>query len=132
MPRKPMHPCNHAGCHALTEQRYCPAHAKAATANAPAWRTTTGSSTSRGYGSVWRRLRKLVLARDPFCMACHRNPSKHVDHIKAKANGGTDDMGNLRGLCERCHMRKTAKDGHARKALTRLANTIRGAAAPRS
>lgn len=130
MPRKPKHPCHHAGCSALTDRRYCEAHSPAH-AKAQAWRTTTGSSTSRGYGATWRRLRKMVLARDPVCVACRRRPSEHVDHIKAKAGGGDDSMENLRGLCERCHMQKTAKDGHARKALTRLANTIRRAGRPR-
>ena len=124
MPRKPKHPCAHAGCSALTERRYCEAHGPPH-AKAEAWRTTTGSSTSRGYGANWRRLRTMVLARDPVCVACERRPSRHVDHIRAKASAGDDSMENLRGLCEGCHQRKTARDGHARKALTRLANTIR-------
>lgn len=123
MPRRPAHPCNHAGCGRLTEKRYCEIHT--VTDKAPAWRTTTGSSTSRGYGAGWRRLRKRILARDPFCLCCGRNVSEHVDHIVSKAAGGTDDAANLRGICEPCHKRKTAKDGHARKALKRLAITIR-------
>ena len=73
----------------------------------------------------------MVIARDPICVLCRTRPTEHVDHIKAKATGGDDSPSNLRGLCERCHMQKTAKDGHARKALTRLANTIRRAGTPR-
>lgn len=130
MPRKDQHPCHHAGCTALTDRRYCEAHAPTQ-AKAQAWRTTSGSSTSRGYGSAWRRLRKMVLARDPVCVTCRRRPSAHVDHIRAKASGGDDAMDNLRGLCEGCHMRKTARDGLARKALKRLASTIRRADKPR-
>ncbi|QQS08688.1 MAG: HNH endonuclease [Phycisphaerales bacterium] len=60
-----------------------------------------------------------------------KQPTKHVDHIKPKATGGGESLDNLRGLCERCHMQKTARDGHARKAATRLANTIRRAGTPR-
>jgi len=130
MPTRPKHPCNHAGCPALTERRYCEAHAPTH-AKAEAWRTTTGSSTSRGYGAAWRRLRKMVLARDPVCVSCHRRPSEHVDHIRSKASGGDDALDNLRGLCEPCHNRKTAQDGHSRKALKRLSNTIRRAGKPR-
>jgi len=33
-----------------------------------------------------------------------------VDHIVGKAQGGTDDMGNLQALCRECHGRKTARE----------------------
>ena len=33
-----------------------------------------------------------------------------VDHIKPKADGGTDDLGNLQAICDDCHKRKTAED----------------------
>lgn len=121
-------PCNKPGCSVLTTGTYCPAHAKAAQ---PAWRTTTGSSTSRGYGSKWRKLRKEILARDPVCTLCNRRPSEHVDHITSKAAGGNDSPTNLRGLCEKCHKKKTAQDGAARKRAKSLANTIRTGRKPR-
>jgi 5-methylcytosine-specific restriction endonuclease McrA len=34
----------------------------------------------------------------------------HVDHILAKANGGTDDPANLRVVCASCHALKTIHD----------------------
>ena len=71
------------------------------------------SASRRGYGSNWRRLRKLVLARDCYlCQLCMQPAGKsaHVDHIIAKAKGGSDEMDNLRTLCERCHNRKTARE----------------------
>lgn len=126
MPRKPAHPCHKAGCTNLTLSRYCEAHTKTAPV-VPAWRTTTGSSASRGYGTNWRKLRLMMLARDPICTVCCKAASTTVDHILAKAAGGDDSPENLRGLCNRCHSRKTAKDGHARKALKRLSVTIRPA-----
>lgn len=130
MSQRAKRPCSRAGCGALTDGAYCDAH-RVEHAPIP-WRTTQGSSTSRGYGAGWRRLRKMVLARDPFCVLCGKRPSEHVDHIRAKAAGGDDSMGNLRGLCQGCHMRKTAQDGHARKALKRVATTIkRRGASPR-
>jgi 5-methylcytosine-specific restriction protein A len=33
-----------------------------------------------------------------------------VDHIKPKANGGTDDETNLQSICEACHKEKTRKE----------------------
>lgn len=117
-------PCSRAGCHTLTTSRYCEAHTRQH-AKAESWRTTKGSASSRGYGAVWRRLRTMVLARDPFCMVCTNEPSVTVDHIKPLASGGDNSFENLRGICERCHKRKTAKDGHTAKAMKRLANTMR-------
>ncbi|HBT3581894.1 TPA: HNH endonuclease [Klebsiella pneumoniae] len=35
-------------------------------------------------------------------------PAETVDHITAKANGGTDDLSNLESLCNPCHRAKTA------------------------
>ncbi|MFW4112699.1 HNH endonuclease, partial [Klebsiella pneumoniae] len=34
--------------------------------------------------------------------------AKTVDHIKAKAHGGTDDDSNLESICYACHKSKTA------------------------
>lgn len=67
-------------------------------------------TAERGYGGRWQRIRKIVLSRDPVCAICQREASNHADHIVPKANGGTDDLGNLQGLCEECHNRKTATE----------------------
>lgn len=116
MPTRSKHPCSHAGCPVLTDARYCPAHAAAAP-EPKSWRTTEGSASSRGYGAEWRRLRALVLARDPVCTNCQRAPSTTVDHIRSRGAGGDESMENLRGLCRRCHDRKSAADGHEAKRL---------------
>lgn len=59
---------------------------------------------------AWRDLRAAVLARDPTCKTpgCTK-PSTHADHIIPRKQGGPDTMGNLRGLCESCHNRRSAK-----------------------
>lgn len=81
-----------------------------------AWPTT--SRQSRGYGASWDKLRLVILKRDKYlCQPCRAKgvltPATAVDHIKAKANGGTDDPGNLRAICDPCHKAKTAIDaGH--------------------
>lgn len=88
-----------------------------------------GSRHSRGYGSVWARTRKLVLKRDNYlCQECMRQgkltplcvtPYDHaVDHRTPKAQGGTDNMGNLQSLCTPCHHEKTARDEGWNRAAT--------------
>ena len=74
-----------------------------------------GSATARGYGSAWQTLRKHMIAEH---IAKHGNicpgyqREAHVaerfslDHIVAKANGGTDERSNLRVLCVSCNSRK--------------------------
>lgn len=71
----------------------------------------------RGYGAEWERLRKTVLHRDKhLCQPClaktpqRLTPANQVDHIKAKANGGTDELDNLRAICGPCHALKTIHD----------------------
>ena len=72
--------------------------------------TQRGSASSRGYGITWRRLRILILHRDPVCKVCDRRASWEVDHIKPLRLGGTNRWWNLQGLCKPCHSRKTLRE----------------------
>ena len=112
MPIAPKRPCAQPGCRNLCDGRYCQDHALAARASDGelAWRTTKTSASSRGYGAAWRKLRIMILARDPICVRCGRMPSVVVDHLKPKARGGDDSPDNLQGLCDSCHTKKTASD----------------------
>ena len=80
-----------------------------------AWHMT--SSTERGYGAAWRRLRRLALARDlGLCASCLRQgrtiAAVCVDHIRPRAQDGSDDLDNLQSLCGPCHDAKsTLEDG---------------------
>ena len=38
-----------------------------------------------------------------------------VDHIKAEADGGSDDDANLQTLCKRCHEAKTSQENSRRR-----------------
>lgn len=42
-------------------------------------------------------------------------PELQVDHIKAQADGGSDDDANLQTLCSRCHVAKTRQDNSRRR-----------------
>lgn len=105
MPRLPPKPCRQPGCPALTEGRYCPAHAKE-----HAWESTTTSSTQRGYGARWQKLRRMILNRDPICRLCGRADSTDVDHVVPKSQGGDDSDANLQGVCDDCHQAKTVRE----------------------
>ena len=74
------------------------------------------SSTARGYGQDWRRVRAAVLAAEPLCRMCAADgrvtPATDLDHIVA-FQGLHDpkrlDPANLRPLCRPCHMARTAR-----------------------
>jgi hypothetical protein len=56
-----------------------------------------------------------VLARDKWkCCSCGRSAKDgitlHVDHIKPRSLGGSDDMKNLQTLCLKCNIGKSNKD----------------------
>ena len=86
-----------------------------------AWDHGGKSRHERGYGHQWERIRKLVLQRDNrLCQPCLRKsrvtPAAAVDHILAKAKGGTDELENLEAICRPCHLDKTMREqGRRRK-----------------
>lgn len=104
MPTRPPIACSTPGCAAIaTDGGRCPAHKRAP------WATTKLSAHKRGYGARWRRIRSAKLARNPVCEICDKALATEVDHVKAKAHGGTDDDANLQSVCTGCHRAKTAK-----------------------
>jgi len=67
-----------------------------------------GTRHARGYGAAWDKARAAALARDRhLCQPCQAKGrvtvATEVHHIKAKASGGTDDLGNLVSTCHPCH-----------------------------
>lgn len=56
----------------------------------------------------WQKRRRAVLARDGGCCRFCGGPASHVDHI---VRGQDHSLGNLRALCESCHMSRTGRDG---------------------
>ncbi|MFL9899046.1 HNH endonuclease [Paraburkholderia fungorum] len=114
MPRKAPTPCRHFGCRTVVaEPGFCTEHAH----DRSGWVSDKrrGSRHARGYGAAWTRQRELILKRDGgLCQPCLRarrvTRATQVDHIKSRAEGGTDDESNLQSICEPCHKAKTARE----------------------
>lgn len=99
-------PCSHPGCPERTKKRFCDRHYKMYIGRQDAER---GTSSQRGYGATWRKLRTMVLSGEPLCRQCG-TAATEVDHIVPLRLGGTNKIGNLQALCKRCHSRKTAEE----------------------
>lgn len=72
----------------------------------------TESASKRGYGTAWRKLRLQAMRRDHWlCQPCQAKgrvtPATECDHVIPKANGGTDTLNNVQGICAPCHKAKT-------------------------
>lgn len=113
MPRKIAKACRSRGCRFTTTDRsgFCEHHKGAG------WERHNNGRTAaqRGYGAEWRKIRNAVVKRDKgLCQPCKRTgvirPGSSVDHIRAKAHGGTDDPSNLECICTACHRAKTARE----------------------
>lgn len=116
MPSRIARPCRKARCPGTTTDRqgYCSEHQES---NWNGWQERKGSASQRGYGGQWQKLRKVILERDNYlCQACLDNGTlregSHVDHMKPKAQGGTDAPDNLQTLCVECHRHKTSTERH--------------------
>ena len=111
MPWAPKKPCAEPGCPKLATKSRCPDHEQT---KRRTYERARGSSHDRGYGRQWRKLRLVVLREEPLCRE-HKKKGRivlatDVDHIKPKAEGGTDDRSNLQPLCHSCHSVKTARE----------------------
>ena len=112
MALKPLRPCRHPGCSALTREGYCPKHK-------PPKAPRRASAEYHGWYSlpIWTDgLRPAQLLREPFCRECARRGIRTratvADHIAPHRGdwGKFTDPANLQSLCKSCHDRKTAQE----------------------
>lgn len=113
MPPRTKKACRVRGCRFVTvdPSGYCDKHV------GQGWKNYSKgqSSSERGYGAEWRKLRNQVVKRDKgLCQQCKREgiyrPGSSVDHVIAKAHGGTDALSNLECICTEHHRAKTARE----------------------
>lgn len=62
------------------------------------------SSSQRGYGGEWRKLRAEFIRLHPFCAFCGAE-AEHVDHIQRHHGDKVLllNWNNLQSLCAHCH-----------------------------
>ena len=108
MAQKPLKPCRHPGCPALTREGWCPKH-----------QPTHERRDSKDWHSwyslpIWtKRLRPQHLLREPFCRVCAekgiRTRATIVDHIRPHRGDWSTftDETNLQSLCKYHHDQKT-------------------------
>jgi 5-methylcytosine-specific restriction endonuclease McrA len=62
----------------------------------------------RSYGTqAWRNTAKAAIERDRgICRICGRIGANTAHHIRAKRDGGTDDLSNLEAVHGSCHSRR--------------------------
>src|SRR6266516_1546047 len=104
MPDRPPSKCRWPGCRRLVLGAYC----------APHNRLARQASRIRPLPKNWRKLRAMILARDPACVRCKKKGrirrSTVVDHIIPRADGGDDSEDNLQGLCRWCDSEKQLEE----------------------
>lgn len=105
MPMRALSLCSHPGCSVLlVRPGKCGLHA------AKPWAQTL-SRQERGYDVEHDRLRKVVLAEEPWCYICRANPSTTADHVIPLSQGGTTTRENMRGACKDCQRSKAGREG---------------------
>ncbi len=121
-PTRARRPCAKPRCPALaTSSTFCESHAGEKQRMAKAYDADRAiDPVRRLYGTRrWRRTSDYIIARDPICRECGREPSTVADHIVpsaeyvARHGGDTEyffDHENLQGLGSDCHAKKTARD----------------------
>lgn len=116
MPNQPLVYCRakvFPKCRAKVPRGFCEHHAREQKAQ---YERNRLSSSRRGYGARWRKLRRSFLNKHPLCVECSRlnivKEATVVDHIKPH-RGNQDlfwDQDNWQALCKRHHDQKTATE----------------------
>lgn len=112
-------PCREPGCPAVATHRgWCAEHAgPAEAARRRAHDARRPSAARRGYDARWRRVRAMVLAREPRCRDCAAagrvTLANEVHHIDG--NPRNNALDNLMPLCKPCHSRRTLREMRDRK-----------------
>ncbi len=102
-------PCSQPGCGVLVRDgsSRCPKHPR------EVW-TKKVTATKRITGRKLQTMRSALFASAPLCAECERQGRVRLaaqrDHIIPLEEGGTDDDGNVQGLCYECHEAKSKEE----------------------
>ena len=101
-PQRLRSPCKAPGCPGLaTQTGFCEKHAP----EAGRYDRERGTAAQRGYGGNWRKIRAMLLAREPLCRECDRQgkttAATMVHHIDG--NPHNNHPSNHVPLCDVCH-----------------------------
>lgn len=111
MATKPLRPCRHPGCPALTRDGWCDKHK-------PTHQRRVSSDYHGWYNlPIWKnKLRPEHLLREPFCRVCAqagvRTKAEVVDHIRPFRGDWSlfVDTSNYQSLCKYHHDQKTMRE----------------------
>ena len=115
MPLRAATVCRKPGCPGLVRDGKCSSCGPLRTQTDKTHDKRRGTSTQRGYGGRWQRLRLMFLRANPLCVLCESQDfvtaATDVHHITAKRDGGADEWDNLEALCHSCHSKLTGAGG---------------------
>jgi len=84
------------------------------------WRTSTKTTTQRGYGWSHQKARERLLKSEPLCRECAKHgrvtAATIADHTVPLAETGVRAPSELQPLCGPCHTAKTQRE--AQRGLT--------------
>ena len=106
--------CMYPMCSNYAQRRshYCEKHDAATKAMSQSmYNERRGTAASRGYDHRWRKLRLMVLRKEPLCRECGRGATV-VDHVIPHRGDRAlfNDPYNLQSLCKACHNKKSGRE----------------------
>jgi 5-methylcytosine-specific restriction enzyme A len=71
-----------------------------------------GTAAERGYGSDWRKIRRVYLQRHPYCQDAEGciNPATDVHHLHGLGPKGDNSDASLQALCHSHHSKITSQE----------------------
>ncbi len=104
MPEAALRPCTYPGCPRLVKAGRCELHA-----------VKRDAEVHRLYDRRWQRIRRMHLAKNPWCAECLRGglyvPAVDVHHVTPHRGSRQIFMtSELESLCHSCHSKTTVAE----------------------